>query len=92
MTKQLFESGVVYPSDSYGGRYVELVGKVTQVHPNTHDGDDVRVTVNVPEFGEFDGWAWRRSVPNTGYEATIRVYDIGGGWYRDHRIVGWGRA
>jgi hypothetical protein len=84
MPGPLFKPGVVYPSD-WVGPYVELHGTVTAVSEH-EEGDDAMVTVKTPE-GEFDGVTPRP--PKVGYSATIHVYNSGGGWYPDNRVVGW---
>lgn len=83
---RLFDHDLVYPSDNYGP-YVELEGKVVLV---SHS----RVDVEVEGHGGMTGYsdfieARPETAPRPGYIATIRVYDAGGGWYPDNRIMGW---
>ena len=93
MSTPLFDPHLVYPSDHEGGRYVEFTGPVVKV--GTFDAGnsqllEISLTVRT-DWGEFKGcWRTPRSStfkPQTGMEATIRVYDSGGGWYPGHRIV-----
>ena len=42
------------------------------------------------ERGEAIGYTTHP--PKVGYRATIRLYNSGGGWYPDDRIVGWAGA
>lgn len=96
---RLFEPGYVYPSDREGGCYLELEGDVIAVDDIDVGGSDLRevgVTVRTDK-GEFRGFTqYPRSStfhPQVGHRARIRVYDIGGGWYPDHRITGfWTRT
>ena len=77
----------VYPSNR-NGRYVELVGKVIGVgEPLT---DSVAITVETRR-GTFTGYYGKPdALPKIGYEANVRVYEGGGGWYPDNEIVSWG--
>jgi hypothetical protein len=91
---RLFEPGLVYPEDREGGRYVELDGDVIEVgDPSLGSSPAVRVRVRTKK-GDFDGYARlpssRSICPKVGHHATIRLYDSGGGWYPDDRIVSWG--
>lgn len=83
--KQLFERGLVYPRD-HVGPYVELDGDVVEVGEPM--GDSVKITVRA-EYGRISGWAdgpFLR-VADGAKRARVRVYDSGGGFYPDNRVV-----
>lgn len=83
----LFDHRYVYPSDDVGP-YVELKGTVIAV--GDHLGDACSVKVETDK-GTFTGyWNHPTTSPKVGYNASIRIYDAGGGWYPDNRITGWG--
>ena len=85
---RLFDPNLVYPADE-GGRFVDLIGTVIEVDNTHHDSfewEEIKVVVQT-EQGTYEGYTPRP--PKVGYQATIRVYDAGGGWYPDNRIVGW---
>lgn len=94
---RLFEHGVSYPSDREGGCYVEFEGPVVEVGKpldETSDMLETPVTVRT-EKGDFRGWATFPAccgAPVVGDRATIRVYDSGGGWYPDDKIISWTRS
>lgn len=79
MGRNLFEPGVAYPTDEMGD-FVELYGTVTGV-------SDKLVTVDT-DAGTYSG-VCELPEPKIGYEAKIRIYRIGGGWYPDHRVTEW---
>lgn len=87
----MFEPGVAYPSDGDGGPYVEDTGEVIAVA-------GLRITVQTEQYGEQYGYAHELyegrpgALPRVGDTATIRLYNSGGGWYPDDRIVSWSRA
>lgn len=85
----LFDPNLVYPQDRTGV-YADLEGVVTAVGEPL--GNDVLVTVET-DRGVFLGWTYvpldQDPVVKIGYLATIRVYDAGGGFYPDNRIVSW---
>lgn len=83
----LFERsrGVVYPSDQYG-EYIELEGEVTWVEAD-EDNEPYSAKVHTPE-GTFDCFGTGQK-PAVGYRARVRIYNAGGGWYPDDRIIGW---
>lgn len=92
---QLFDPNLVYPSDAEGGRYLELEGTIVDVSAAIA----YRGLITIPcvvrtDRGDFHGFArtpmGNRLLPEVGWFATIRVYDLGGGWYPDHRIVSYG--
>lgn len=88
--KDLFKEGFVYPSDTYGGKYVELEGTITAVGEALSTDADYPVTVATDQ-GEFRGFTSYTGgfPPQVGFHAQIRVYDAGGGWYPDNRVTGW---
>jgi hypothetical protein len=78
----------VYPLDDIGP-YVEFTGKVIEVDDKrnvNNEWEEVKVSVQT-ERGIFSGYTPRP--PKVGYYARIRLYNSGGGWYPDDRIVGW---
>jgi hypothetical protein len=81
--KPLFDRRFIYPSDQYGGIYLDLEGEIISV-------DEFVVDV-FTEYGKFTGYIDGNFglEPVVGYKATIRVYDWGGGWYPDNRIISW---
>lgn len=81
----LFDRSLVYPMDDVGC-YVELTGEVVAVGEQDHPDDEVRVEVRT-DRGTFDGYTVRP--PKVGHTATVRVYDAGGGFYPDNRVVAW---
>lgn len=83
--KPLFDPSLVYPTDDVGC-YVELIGEVVSVDDQDDPDDEVRVDVRT-DWGTFDGYTVHP--PKVGYTATVRVYDAGGGFYPDNRIVAW---
>jgi hypothetical protein len=94
---RLFEPNVVYPSDRTGGGYVEFEGPVVEVGDplDTSSGMLEMPVVVRTEKGDFRGWTncpSHHGPLRVGDRATIRVYDSGGGWYPDDRIVGWTRG
>lgn len=81
---RLFDDNLVYPRDEYGC-YIETDGYVISVGEPLSDCFSIGVST---KFGTFVGYASSHfHVPNIGCIATIRIYDIGGGWYPDDRIV-----
>lgn len=85
---RLFDPDFVYPSDEMGP-YVDLEGTVIGV------SEFGSVKVAVPEHGEFTGYneaMFEKIQAKAGDKVTIRVYDAGGGWYPDNKIVSWTRA
>lgn len=89
MAKQRFEPGVAYPCDAVGA-YVEYEGTVTKVHDDHPEDDEVRIDVHVEGEGDFYGyWLMPKRAPKVGYLTTIRVYDMGGGFYPENSIRGW---
>lgn len=88
MEERLFDPNLVYPSDEMG-EYIELVGEITEMGgPFWHF---VSVTVRAKK-GVFKGFWDTRSghSPKVGQWARIRIYNSGGGFYPDDRIVGFG--
>lgn len=82
----LFDPNCVYPSDATGP-YTELKGVVLEVgDPNSTGNVSVKVQT---EKGVFTGYYWAKYPPKVGYLTTIRIYNAGGGWYPDNRIIGW---
>lgn len=92
----LFDPNLVYPCDREGGRHVDLEGVITKVGDIDIGGEQLReVSVTVQtKHGPYTGFVRypRTSAfcPEPGHHATIRVYDCGGGWYPDNRIISWG--
>jgi hypothetical protein len=84
--KPLFDHALAYPQDGVGP-YTELDGIVTRVGTQDEPDDEVAVTVKTADHGELTGYTPRP--PKVGYTARIRVYECGGGWYPDNRIMGW---
>jgi hypothetical protein len=82
---RLFDPDLVYPSDEVGP-FTELTGVVVSVGEPL--GEEVRVDVYTHQ-GIFSAFTLRP--PKVGYMATVRIYDSGGGWYPDDRIVRWAR-
>lgn len=84
----LFDRTLVYPSDHIGP-YVELDGTVTNVRSLIGE-DEALIDVQTIK-GLFTGVS-RPPFPEVGYEARIRIYDAGGGFYPDNRVTGWSRT
>lgn len=83
---KIFDDNLVYPVDE-NGRYVEVDGYVVSTGEHLDLFDFFSVDV-LTKFGTLTGYASSRfSVPNIGCVATIRIYDQGGGWYPDDKIV-----
>ena len=83
----LFDYSLVYPRDECGC-YIELDGYVTSIGEPLSDSFSVEVNT---KLGTFTGYARNYfQIPNIGCRATIRIYDSGGGWYPDDRIVSLG--
>lgn len=80
-----FEPGLVYPSDPYGGRYVEVEGPVVKVDGSqvTIDSDQGWVSGFLDDF-RID----RGMIPSIGDLVSIRVCD---GWRSDNMVCGWRR-
>ena len=87
--KRMIKPDLVYSMDEVGP-HIDLVGTVIEVgdkHPDWDDDwEEIKVIVQT-EQGIFYGWTPRP--PKVGYQATIRIYHVGGGWYPDNRIIGW---
>ena len=67
------------------GAYIDLEGEVVEV-----EEEAIRVKT---EHGVFTGYfGLPNRLPSVGYRARIRVYDSGGGFYPDNRVMGWSRA
>lgn len=85
---RLFSPDFAYPCDHVGA-YIELDGTIVNVHKPL--GDCVGLDVETKE-GCFTGyWHAPDHTPEVGFQATVRVYHAGGGFYPDNRIVRWGR-
>ena len=85
--KKLFNPDFVYPSDDVGP-YVELDGTIVKIgEPSFYS---VRIDVKT-ERGILSGYTTHlpKSLPQIGWKAIIRLYNSGGGWYPDDKIVGW---
>ena len=74
--------------DDYGAIYIELIGEV--IHIGEPLSRDAAVKVKTNE-GVFTGYYLASHLPKVGYFAKIRIYDSGGGWYPDDRIVAWSK-
>ena len=81
----LFDRNFVYPCDDVGA-YVELTGEIIEVGKPL--GGDCCVVVKT-EHGVFSGFYWAEYAPQTGYTAKIRIYNVGGGFYPDNKIIEW---
>lgn len=85
---RFFEPDVCYPSDDYGGAYVEFQGVVESV-------SWLKVEISTVEHGVLSGYVddfyedRPQSMPRKGDIAVIRCYNWGGGWYPDDRIMSW---
>jgi hypothetical protein len=86
---RLFDRKYVYPSDGIG-EYVTLEGPVVAFKV-FEDRELLKVTVRT-KHGDMTGWAEGRMADATDIgnvkQATIRVYNAGGGFYPDNRITG----
>ena len=84
---RLFDPNLVYPSDSEGGRYIELDGAVVELVHVLPNGERM-LRVSTPK-GIFTGFSRFPGTyePQIGDLATIRIYDAGGGHYPDNRIT-----
>jgi len=88
---QLFKPDAVYPSDHIGP-FIELTGPIIIVEEIL---DYWKITIQTDK-GIFTGYTdegiilHRKFPPRIGYKAKIHIYNSGGGWYPDDRIVGWG--
>jgi hypothetical protein len=84
---KLFDLEIVYPSDDVGP-YIELNGIIAEIGEPLFDcvAIDVRT-----EYGILSGYTTHlpKSLPKVGWKAIIRLYNSGGGWYPDDKIVGW---
>lgn len=82
----LFDPDYVYPSDLEGGRYMECVGPIVEVALAL--ADHWKMTVRT-EKGDHTGWLRKIDdfEPKVGDFACIRIYDCGGGWYPDNKIM-----
>ena len=89
---RLFEPDVVYPRDDTGC-YIELEGEVIEVDDESLSELECVYEVKVrTEKGDFSGWTDgppNIKPPAVGYRARIRIYNSGGGWYPDDKIVFW---
>ena len=85
---RLFEPGFVYPSDREGGRYVELEGVLIEVRRPLSEKAEYPVKVKTDKgiFDAFTGYVGS-FIPAVGHLVTVRIYDAGGGWYPDNRIM-----
>ena len=87
MADSLFPRGFVYPRDDYGGDYIELEGVVLK--RRVADGDDP-FSVDVQTLrGRFYAFAkaYFDEFVFVGGWARVRVYNSGGGWYPDDRVM-----
>jgi hypothetical protein len=83
MGKPLFDPDLSYPSDDVG-KYLEVEGIVRSVEEwdvgHVHADVDTELGL-VRAYGDLK--------PLVGSIATVRIYDSGGGWYPDDRLMGW---
>ena len=87
MAQPLWQKGVIYPSDEVG-EYVELEGTIVEIDDPM--GDTVAMKVSVPGRGVWTVFDYlTHYMPKVGYDATIRTYRWGGGWYPDDRLMSW---
>lgn len=87
-----FRRGVVYPSEVVNGRstpYVEIWAVVASVNAFAPKDplEDVRVRMNVPGHGEVIAYARGGLRVRGGDRVLVHVYEAGGGWYPDNRVV-----
>jgi hypothetical protein len=83
--KRLFDPNIVYPIDGVG-QYIELTGRVVDVWTYEFDA---RVIVETDK-GTFEGYTGNSfPSPKINDIVVIRVYDVGGGWYPDNKIMRW---
>ncbi len=83
----LFEPGLKYPRDRVG-EYVDVIGEVVLFE------EDGCVTIST-SYGNIRGWTdedgpiTRYAMQNPGVlkYAHIRVYNAGGGWYPDNKLI-----
>ena len=82
----LFNHNLVYACDEFGP-YIELEGSITEVGELLGDGA-IGVTVKT-DRGQFRAYACKHmaSFAAEAKWACVRVYDAGGGWYPDNRIM-----
>jgi|SRR5579863_6449648 len=86
--RKLFDPKYALPCDEVGP-FEDVVGIVTYVDDERLTHGEVQVKV-MTEFGEFTGYTGGSThVPKVGYAARMHIYQIGGGWYPDDRVVGW---
>jgi hypothetical protein len=91
--KRLFPEGYhkTFPCD-VNGHYRTLSGKIVSINNGfkREDGtfDLVKVEV-MTEYGCLYGFITTPPKPKVGYDAKIRVYNCGGGWYPDDLIEWW---
>lgn len=83
----LFDPKLAYPRDEMGC-YIEFTGEVVGVSGDP-DSDFYSAEVFIASRNETGRGYSRRPAPSVGDVATLRVYDSGGGWYPDDKIVGW---
>lgn len=84
-----FDPRLVYPSDNVGGCYIDVPGRVVDVGFPLRPREEYPVTVEVAEDEEHTGFTGYMGdfKPQVGDHAVIRVYDAGGGWYPDNRVL-----
>jgi hypothetical protein len=82
----LFNPHLVYPSDEFGP-YLELVGQIVSVN-SPLSGGEVGVKVKT-ERGQFTAYVCKHMSDFVGMAkwVRVRVYDSGGGWYPDNRVM-----
>lgn len=87
-----FRRGFAYPSEMVNGRwtpYAEVQGVVASVNAFAPKDplEDVRIRMNVPGHGEVVAYARAGLRVRGGDRVLVHVYDAGGGWYPDNRVV-----
>jgi hypothetical protein len=82
----LFDFAVAYPSDDVGP-YLELWGKVLTVSERFYTGQAIEVRTNEGVFSGYTNYSPKPS--SCVWWAKIRIYDSGGGFYPDNKIMEW---
>jgi len=82
----LFDRSLVYPSDEFGP-YIELEGSVVEVNDPLSCGSvGIKVRTDRGQFTAYVCAPMAEFVAEAKW-ARVRVYDSGGGWYPDNRVM-----